>query len=399
MESLHASPMAGSRASQRLSVALPQNDLVDMHTSIARARKLDGLKQTICEGMRVLLLNKPAPPLVGQRRGAKPIAPAHHRYHATREEVHHVYRVYCRLSEGTNDEHSSDGEFSACEPRRRPGVHRGDSGTGVGVVSHSRDQPRGDAVEDGAASNALPPIAWPAFLSWLDDEVDLARDAKHKSVIAGLCRALKALRQLYLDPRSSGVTLIMLLQWTWPSARRVDIADMLSWICLHELQEVSYPMPEVISSQERRCLVTIFNTLDEQGRGYCYAEDIAGGPNPDKLKNIVDVDTVKAVCGGGRIYLDQFLEIMCEDNFRGHDNAERAVLDDGRTLIHHVCDVVGFKGWMLEDTFKIEESRWRLIKTLQAEIKQWRGHAGQDKVQVFRIGSAGLAVAGEEGIT
>merc|ERR1719263_1305202 len=107
----------------------------------------------------------------------------------------------------------------------------------------------------------------------------------------------------------------------------------------------------------------IFNLLDVKKRGSISAEDLCGGSTQDtteaKLKNIVDLDTVRAVYGDAPIRLLQFLEIMCEDNFRGHEEATHCLLDDGNRLVYVEREVTNCRGWVFQDAPESEERQRR----------------------------------------
>mmetsp|Transcript_93053 Transcript_93053/g.289594 ORF Transcript_93053/g.289594 Transcript_93053/m.289594 type:complete len:124 (-) Transcript_93053:1494-1865(-) len=79
--------------------------------------------------------------------------------------------------------------------------------------------------------------------------------------------------------------------------------------------------------------------MDWRGRGYCTPADFAGGENPDvftMLKQLVDEHTVRKVLGSGNIRLERFLELMCEDEFRGHEESTQAIRKDGSYVTKQV---------------------------------------------------------------
>lgn len=203
--------------------------------------------------------------------------------------------------------------------------------------------------------------------------MDLANDARLKSVCTGLYRALKSLRQAQASQcqRSSGVSLVMLLRWVWPFAKSTEMADILSWICIHELNKISFPDPEIIDAPDRKQILGIFQALTTDGEGYLTSKDFAGGERPDKLKNIVDAETVQAVCGDG-MNENEFLEMLCEEGFRGHPEATRVFLKDGSILERQRREAVGFSGWMLKDPPSQEDVIRRRVDALEAEVRRWR---------------------------
>merc|ERR1712224_284516 len=132
---------------------------------------------------------------------------------------------------------------------------------------------------------------------------------------------------------------------------------MLTWICEVEFNKIRQPTPPIIEKQDRRQLESIFEHMDQDKKGYCTAVDLSGGSNQDvmtKLKNIVDVETVRAVCGTKDIHPIDFLELMCEANYRAHADATRVICEDGNKIIQVTLPVVGFTGWLYEDVPKSE---------------------------------------------
>lgn len=122
--------------------------------------------------------------------------------------------------------------------------------------------------------------------------------------------------------------------------------------------------------------------MDAQGGGYCTADDVAGGEHRDiqtRLRNIIDADTVRAVTGRGPIRLPTFLELMCEDGFRGHEGSTRVFLGQGQVLRLRTWDTLDFDGWILdEDDARVaadKAQRWRLVEALETEILHWRNMA------------------------
>merc|ERR1712072_1345062 len=175
----------------------------------------------------------------------------------------------------------------------------------------------------------------------------------------------------------------MMLQWTWPFAKSNEIARNLTWMCVYELQKICFPEPEVIEAPERRRILTLFKEMDSRKCGFCTPQDIAGGDEwtRDEVKNLVDAHTVRTVCGNGDMDRDTFLELMCEDDRRGHEDARRVFLKDGRSLIYQVRGVLGFRGWLLEVVPPHEEPKRRVIDALEAEVRHWKPAAEKSPEQ------------------
>jgi len=234
-------------------------------------------------------------------------------------------------------------------------------------------------VRDLGVCPELMPITWQTFFTWIDRKSDLAEDCRIKSTCQALLRALRDWRQLEASVAQSylGVSLNMLFQWVWPSAAYSNVARMLTWIGRHEFEKIRQTTPRVISKEDREQLEGIFSALDVHKRGHISAEDLAGGASRDSreaaLRNIVDVDTVRAVYGRApRIRLLQFLEIMCEDNFRGHDEASHVLLEDGRRLVYVSREVTGCHGWLFQDAPRSEEYQRALVDAIELEVSRWQ---------------------------
>jgi hypothetical protein len=137
--------------------------------------------------------------------------------------------------------------------------------------------------------------------------------------------------------------------------------------------------------------------MDTKGRGFCTAEDIAGGAVQDvsqRLKNIVDADTVKNVCvsmmnAEGQMTQEVFLELFCEDNCRAFHKSKSAMLADGSKLVFVEHPAVAFSGWVYDLPPKEEESQRRLIKAIEEEVKRWKKLAASRKTKLHDVHMTG----------
>lgn len=296
-----------------------------------------------------------------------------------------VYRTYRRLLEedGTplhapsDDADAADAESDddaeLCEEEQRQRKH---------------DRERRAYIKDLGVCPEMMPVSWHSMFLWVERKSDLADDCKVKSACGALGRALRSWRHLEASVAQSylGVSLNMLFQWIWPCSAYANVARMLRWIGQHEFEKLRQATPRVITNTDTIQLEGIFKALDKGRKGYLEAEDLAGGAVTDakaKLRNIVDVDTVRAVYGRGVIKKEQFLEIMCEDNFRGHDGAMQAQLADGRRLIHARRQVLGCHGWLFEDTPKSEESQRALVEAIELEVCRWENLGKAQRKAIF----------------
>jgi len=217
----------------------------------------------------------------------------------------------------------------------------------------------------------------------------LSEDFRKRSVVAALNRALQNWRKKLASPRQrrSGVSLAMLISWIWPNVTGEHITRMMEWICMFELDKFRQPTPPLMDAQDRKVLESIFHTMDRHGKGSVLPEDIAGGKDQDmadKLRNIVDADTVKAVIGEDRITLLPFLELMCETGVLAHEGAKQVwVVEDSSDKVGKIGEVrkkivqqdrkaIGKKVWVFEGNPPEEEQARRLADVFEAEVLRWR---------------------------
>lgn len=174
---------------------------------------------------------------------------------------------------------------------------------------------------------------------------------------------------------------------------------MIAVIARNELGKVSHPVPPVVDQNERRQLDALWKIMSK-GRDYITADDLAGGKIQDlqtRLSNIVDADTVRAVVDmPEHISKNRFLEIMCQDGYRGHKDATTIQLPSGETLVRQERDAVDFVGWVHsdKDVQESEEKQRRLIDSIQAEVLRWRKIAAAKPEPLWHNGAAATASSG-----
>mmetsp|Transcript_108797 Transcript_108797/g.209044 ORF Transcript_108797/g.209044 Transcript_108797/m.209044 type:complete len:859 (-) Transcript_108797:30-2606(-) len=349
---------------------------------MARASQIEASRAQICEGMRCIMLKMK--PLQIPRRERKYLDMAvfmsDHRF-GSEQETLTIYKIYRRLLKMDGEE-EGDADASSGDEVQEP-VPEEVKASIQARMSESNRSGRVNFKQETLHTKELMPVTWPTIFMWVQQKIDFEQDSVVKSVCKTLMRALKVWRDYQATPAQSyyGVSLNMLLQWTWPCATYEDLAQMLSKICLHEMEPIRQPSPQVISVQDHRQLERIFKGMDGQSRGVLTAEDIAGGEPPldleTTLRNIVEPHIVKEVCGEGDISPTQFLELMCEDNYRAHEGAKRVLLADGRRIVEVERKATGFHGWLLEEVPKCEEERRRRVDALEAEVIRYRRLANQ----------------------
>lgn len=336
----------------------------------------------LCEGFQVCLLGEPAPQVPRSMRLKEPRKifrlPG-------REETMKVYRVYCNLlqSEGVD----AGGGLLPELPPDKDGKKANLNETRAfhhPSLKKANEQARRRQRRNGQLTEEIARISWSTLLQWVQHLEDLAADFRYRSVTAALNRALHQWRKKQATPRQQqeGVDLSMIIQWTWPDVTEEKIADMMLWIFEIELSKFKQPTPRLMDPHDRRILEALFRRLDDKNVGSCSPEDIAGSKEEDeneghndKMKNIVDVDTVKAVVGQERVELLPFLELMCESGVRAHEAATEVLLDDGRKLVLQYRRAVDSKVWVFDGTPADEEQPRRVARVFEAEVIRWRALA------------------------
>jgi hypothetical protein len=238
----------------------------------------------------------------------------------------------------------------------------------------------GDAssTSESGELEELTPLSWPRLFDWAQKKDDTALDFRRKSLTASFLRALNLWFRYHADSaqRSDGVKLDQLFRWMWPHSEEKDMTTMFTWVCLHELGKIRREVPPVIDNHERRALETIFTTMAEGG-DHCTPEDIAGGADVDKnddatMRNIVDAGTVRAVAGEEAINPLYFLELMCEDDHRAHDDAGLVWCAEGGRIAKHSRPGLGIDVWLSDNPSKEERSQRKLVDAVEAEVCRWQ---------------------------
>lgn len=362
---------SGQPAAQReASVA----DAGKKNFSVADRAKLHAMKKfTACmfdirEGLRVLILAGTPSPLSTLKTWPPSIRKA--RRHGTYEEtlkVYHTYREVLAMESGAAavEEEDPAAAAAAAAVATAADNENDDAATSSGVSIASRA-----AWQSG---ENLTPITWPTMFLWVEQKMGFTEDARIKGVCAAFLRALKHWRAAEAPPaqRYAGVYLHVMMKWIWPAVCPAGLAKMHTWICQKELEKIRVPTPPVINEQERKRIESLFKTMDKGGKGFCTAKDLAGE------QDTIDPQTVSVVYGEDvKVFLNDFFEIMCSDNFRGHEEAKRVILDDGSKLVYASHDVVDWGGWVQFDVPPSEVAQRKRISELEAEIVRWGNAAG-----------------------
>lgn len=195
-----------------------------------------------------------------------------------------------------------------------------------------------------------------------------------------------------------GVSLARLLKWVWPGAPAESMAKMFRWICAFELARLRQPTPPLIRQQDRRQLTELFRQIDTDGSGFCSAEEIAQGSTSGggedggagritagEVQGLVDVETVRAVCGTKELTVDEFLQYMCEDGVRVNEQSIQA-FRDGRQLKRVHWRHVGFSGWIYAEPKDNEMRQRHWAKLLEQELRAWAAKAHQERRDTQRFG-------------
>lgn len=247
----------------------------------------------------------------------------------------------------------------------------------------------------GSRFVCMPRVSWWTLNVWVEQKEDSTSAALYKAAYNGLLRGIAAWKKAKATPtqKKEGVSLMTILNWIWPLAHHTGISEMYKHCILFELDKLTMPEPPVISGQERAAILALFRTMDQKKTGVLRPVDLAGGDDPaDSVRraymNAIDDATVKLALGDGNISEERFLEVMCPDGFRGHEDAMEAHLVDddknyagagggslfGRTIFKHVRDSVNFKGWLLKDPDPsgAEVLQMKVVDLLEQEMLRLR---------------------------
>lgn len=345
------------------------------------------------EGMRCAILGA-APPALGAPkvwppRGARPMG--------TADEALKVYFTYREMlsMEGLDivealragDDEEMPGATSESF-FHRPGNSDAQNEEFNLCASMAAEQPTTPQLrvlrESASRFECVPRISWWTVFLWAEQKEQLASSAVYKSAYAALQRGLARWRKAQATVRQQrqGVTVTSMFKWIWPSATHRHVADMLQHAVCFEMKKVRMAEPPVISKAERRAILGLFRSMDQNKQGTLRPVDLAGGDDPRDdmkraLQNCIDDETVRAALGNSNIDETRFLELMCPDGYRGHEDAEEVHLEDGRILVKHVRPSIGFEGWWLQEPLEEEQHHRRVIDVLEDEMLRYR-HAAPE---------------------
>lgn len=330
----------------------------------------------IGEGLRVNILGDEPNMMPRSLRKDQPLE---EKPPASEKQTLDVYKIYREVHRMAANPGSADVGSSDEEDRRVP----------TPPTAEEKRRSELKQKEDNIL-RSLQPMKWSAFLEWAERKEDFAPDFRKRSVCAAMNRALVLFRQHHCecDEYSSGVSITQFFRWIWPDTTSEHLATMLTWVCLSEVQKIRQETPRVIDQDQRRRLENLFELMDNGSKGHCTVEDIAGGSEQGieaKLKNIVDVDTVRSFYGDRPIDFKGFKELMCEDGYRAHEDATRVVLPSSGKLKKQSRDVIGVTIWVLEDPGPAELAQRQYVESIEAEIIRWRRQAIVDFVQIQHL--------------
>lgn len=246
-------------------------------------------------------------------------------------------------------------------------------------------------------SGAFYPISWPTFFDWFEAKMNFAPNVRLKATFRYSLHAMKAwLKYQATDAqRHHGMSFTSLLRWMWPFVSSSSLEEMLTKLCLVELEKYRQPTPPVSAGDAMKRFDRVFLEMDWRARGSLIPADLAGGEfqTANQLqKQLIDEHSVKSILGDRSVEWAEFLEIMCEDDFRGHEESTHAIMKDGRHLVRHIRDTVGFHGWVLRDMPPEEVPLRRRVAALETEVLRWRHAVAAETAPEGEIGDAQQAV-------
>ena len=172
----------------------------------------------IAIGIHVALLNAKISQKPGEIQLEEPMKKA------TVEDVQRIYRQFVRFKEMESDRAAETRYFHQvkmiqeawCEPSPQDRFHL--------------DDPR-------EASSPVSRLHWSTLIHWLEQEACCGIQQTYRRSVAALLRGVKLWRQMCARPeQTEGISLGLLLSWAYPSSSSAEIAEMLSWLALHELE-------------------------------------------------------------------------------------------------------------------------------------------------------------------
>lgn len=233
---------------------------------------------------------------------------------------------------------------------------------------------------DSESENPLSRMRWATFIHWLEQEASCGIQQTYRRSVAALLRGVKLWRQMCASPeQAEGISLGLLLSWAFPSSSSANIAEMLSWLALNELESIRWPSPRLIDDEERKQLERIFHKVYAKGRAAITADDIAGGDFPDRqtqIMTLVDSRLARHVFGDKKIDWPTFLEHMCEMGCQGHPSVTRVRNPEGVCLARCRRTALNFHGWLSETPSEMEVERRKVVDALEAEVVAWRSGIG-----------------------
>jgi len=156
----------------------------------------------------------------------------------------------------------------------------------------------------------------------------------------------------------------------FPKATNTTLAEMMTFICKHELNKLRVRSPRPIPREERKQLLDLFNSLDDDGSGTCSAEELVTASMPG-MKPILDIETVHLVCGKEELNCNQFFEFMCQDGFLAHPEAT-VCYRKGVELRRCDKEEVNWKGWVLAEPPSEIKVKTVLTEQLEKAISKLR---------------------------
>lgn len=180
----------------------------------------------IAIGLHVALLNAKISQKPGEIQLEEPME------RATVEHVQRIYRQFLRFKALELDR-AAEARYlhqikliqeAWCENSREENHHNG---------FHLPTGP----PNPSSPENPLSRLRWPTFIHWLEQEASCGIQQTYRRSVAALLRGVKLWRQICASKRQAeGISLGLLLSWAFPSSSSSEIAEMLSWLALQEIE-------------------------------------------------------------------------------------------------------------------------------------------------------------------
>jgi len=174
-------------------------------------------------------------------------------------------------------------------------------------------------------------------------------------------------------PSLDNCSLGEMLRLLWPDAGMQDVAHMKALLTLAVLGCMRIETPAMLPQDNQNVLIRHYNQLASRGgHGFVSYADFAHAGLADaettrELRHRYDLNR------DGRIQLNEFLEMLCPNGFRVHEQQCRALSSDVQPLSRIAAESGGerFSGWLFDsDLDRLPATFYQMVKVKFPEDHQ-----------------------------